>query len=251
MLYPFFSPPYHCPLSSSLSSFIILRFFSFSRGVLSAEMKLICCTTPLPPACLPPSSSSSSLLSLLLPHLNLILSLLCGEDWTRHFNLFILDMNLLACLALSLTLPTSKLTLTHSQGSLCTQTHTQRFHTYLRTCMHTLWQNLHSNTLHSTQVSKQIFQQIPSLVRTHTHDCWHPRQTFLRRVSPSASIKAIDMNLSYFLHAGSSSNIAAVLFSSDTSFIRACVWKIAAYSRSPTPFSSRHFYVETGDIAGF
>lgn len=56
-----------------------------------------------------------------LPHLNLILPLLCWEDWTRHFNLFILDMNLLACLSLPLTLPTS----VHTQGSACTQKHTR------------------------------------------------------------------------------------------------------------------------------
>ena len=118
---------------------------------------------------------------------------------------------------------------------------------YAHACTHTdtctQWFSKHAQTLyplilHSTQVSKQIFRQIPILTQTHTHTHtrWHLWQTVLRRVSPGASIKAIDMNLGCFLHTGSSSNIPAVLFSSYTSFIRACAWKIAVYSRPHPAF---------------
>lgn len=133
-------------------------------------MKLICCTTPLPPSS---SSSSSSLLFLLLfSHLNLILSLLCGEDWTRHFNLFILDMNLLACLPLSITLPTSIHRVHRHTQKLC--------HTYLRTCMRThtaVSISMHRHCTHThfiphRYLNKSLSKSQPSCaqtINTHTH----------------------------------------------------------------------------------
>lgn len=192
---------------SSSSSFIILHFFfRLRRSALSRnEINLLYDTPP-------------SLLSLLLLlHLNLNPSLLSREDLTRHFNLFILDMHLLAHSAFSLTLPSSKFTHTKVLSQTC------------------MLQHGNSTLTHFLPHPNKSFHKPQSCTHTNTHRCWHLWQTVHWRVSPSASIKAIDMNLSCFLHTigSSSSNIAAVLFSTDTSFIMACAWKIAAYSCAP------------------
>ena len=158
-------------------------------------------------------------------------------------------MNLLACLPLSLTLPTS-IHIVHAHTGKCmyTNTHTKalsclftHMHAHTQTHAHSGLVSMHRHCTHSyfiphRYLNKSFDKSQSSHKHTHTHTRWHLWQTVLRRVSPGASIKAIDMNLGCFLHTGSSSNIPAVLFSSYTSFIRACAWKIAVYSRPHPAF---------------
>lgn len=163
-------------------------------------MKLICCTAPLPP-------------------LHFTLPLLCRKDWTRHFNLFVLDMNLLA-------------------SPLPPQSSNTRMWRYCHT-------HLGAHTLHPTWVSKQIFWQIRS---SQTHML--TSDGFLPVLQSKATIWICDFILFSLLSALAAAS-AAVLFSINKSFIRACAWKIALLQLPPSSFYPSLFHTQAGNIAGF